>query len=47
MNLDELQKELEGVLALLKDRQVGLFSWNEALYERLETVVGLLRLAGF
>ena len=38
VNLDELQQETEKLLALLKDRQPGLMTWNEFLHERLQNL---------
>lgn len=46
MNLDDLQNEVEKLLALLKDRQQGLMSWNVFLAERLEKVQKLIASAG-
>ena len=40
-NLDELQQETEKLLALLKDRQPGLMTWNEFLCERLRNLYEL------
>jgi len=34
--LDELQMEAEKLVALLKDRQVGLFTWHDFLRERVQ-----------
>ncbi|MEK7576280.1 MAG: hypothetical protein AAB482_01160 [Patescibacteria group bacterium] len=38
INLDELQEEAEKLLALLKNRQLGLLTWNLFLCERLENL---------
>jgi hypothetical protein len=46
MNLDELQAEVEKLLALLKDRQQGLMTWNEFLVERLKNIKALMEKAG-
>lgn len=46
MNLDELQKETEKLLLLLKDRQTGLMSWNMFLEERLKEIKKLIESAG-
>ena len=35
-NLDELQQETKKLLSLLENRQPGLMTWNEFLYERLQ-----------
>jgi len=42
INLDELQEEMEKLLSLLKDRQPGLFTWNEFLMERMKKIHSLL-----
>ena len=39
---DRLQEEAEKLVALLKDREVGLFSWHMLLNERLKTIHDLL-----
>ncbi len=36
VSLDELQEEAEWLLSLLKDRQLGLFSWHIFLRKRLQ-----------
>lgn len=36
INLDDLQRETEKLSGLLKDRQPGLITWNEALREQLQ-----------
>ena len=46
MNLDELQTEVEKLLALLKDRERGLMSWNMLLAEKLKTIKALIEKAG-
>ncbi len=46
MNLNELQQEVEKLLALLKDRQTGLMSWNMSLDERLKAILKLINSAG-
>jgi len=38
VNLDELQQEVEKLLALLNDRQPGLMTWNEFMWERLQNL---------
>ena len=38
INLDDLQQETEKLLALLKDRQPGLMTWNEFMQERLQNL---------
>lgn len=38
INLDELQQEMERLLALFKDRKPGLMTWNEFLHERLQNL---------
>jgi len=35
ISLDELQEETEKLLALLKDRQPGLMTWNMFMHDRL------------
>lgn len=40
--LDEIQQEAEKLLALLKDRQPGLSTWNEFMQERLQSLHGLI-----
>jgi hypothetical protein len=47
MNLDDLQAEVEKLLSLLNNRQPGLMSWNNALYERLKNIKELAEKAGF
>jgi len=37
-DLDALQRETEMLLALLKDRQPGLFTWTIMLHERLKAI---------
>lgn len=46
MNLDELQKEIEKLLVLLKDRQQGMMSWNMFLEERLKNIHKMIESAG-
>lgn len=46
MNLDELQSEVERLLSLLRDRQPGLFSWNDYLRSRLSTIRKMIEDAG-
>lgn len=46
MDLDELQAETEKLLALLKDRQRGLFSWNMLLAERCKAIAEMFEKAG-
>lgn len=41
INLDELQQEAEKLLSLLKDRQMGLMSWNGCFCERLKSMHAL------
>jgi hypothetical protein len=38
INLDELQQETEKLLALLRDRQPGMFTWNDFLVERMTKI---------
>ena len=38
ISLDDLQQETEKLLALLKDRQPGLMTWNEFMHERLQNL---------
>ncbi|OGZ29228.1 MAG: hypothetical protein A2427_03040 [Candidatus Nealsonbacteria bacterium RIFOXYC1_FULL_40_7] len=38
VNLDDLQQEVEKLLALLKDRQPGLITWNGFMQERLQAL---------
>lgn len=42
INLDEVQQEIEKLLALLKDRQPGMMGWNMFLNERLNKVHTLI-----
>jgi len=46
MNLDELQKETEKLLSLLKDRQTGMYTWNEFLSERLSNIKKMIDAVG-
>lgn len=46
MDLDELQKETEKLLSLLRDRQQGTMAWNMFLGERLTAIVKLAAKAG-
>jgi hypothetical protein len=46
MNLDELEKETEKLLSLLRDRQPGLFTWRGFMKERLENIVRMAAQAG-
>lgn len=46
MNLDELQSEVEKLLSLLKNRQPGLFTWNDFLAERLKNIKQMIEKAG-
>jgi hypothetical protein len=46
MNLDELEKETEKLLSLLRDRQPGLFTWHGFMKERLENIVRMAAKAG-
>lgn len=46
MNLDELQIELEKTLALLKDRQPGMMTWNMFLADRLKAIKKMIEAAG-
>lgn len=41
IDLDELQQEVEKLLALLKDRQKGMMSWHSFLHERLQKLHAL------
>lgn len=36
--LDNLESETEMLLALLKDRQLGLMTWNSFISERLKNI---------
>lgn len=38
IDLDELQREVNAVSNLLKDRHPGLFAWNEMLAKRLRNI---------
>jgi hypothetical protein len=38
VSLDELQSEAEKLVALLKDRQPGLVTWNTLMNERVESI---------
>lgn len=38
INLDQLERETEKLLALLKDRQPGLSTWNEFLFKQIEKI---------
>lgn len=42
IDLDELQRETQTLLALLTDRHPGLATWNEALRNRLQTLKKLI-----
>ena len=42
MDLDKLQNEAEKLLALLKDRQPGLFTWKIMLVERINSIRKLM-----
>lgn len=45
--LDELQDETEKLLGLLKDRQLGLISWDIFFVERLKNIHSIIvRLTG-
>ncbi len=46
MNLDELQIEVEKLLSLLKDRQIGVLAWNMFLTERLRSIQEMIKAAG-
>lgn len=46
INLDDLQQVAEKLVALLKDRQLGLMSWNAAMYERLKEMKALIEKSG-
>lgn len=46
MRFDELQREAERLLSLLRDRQQGTMSWNLFLQERLQTITNLIAQAG-
>jgi hypothetical protein len=46
MNLDDLQNEVEKLLALLRDRQPGLFAWNDFMRERLSAIKAMIDSAG-
>lgn len=38
LDLDELQQEAQKLVALLKDRQPGLMTWNEMVRDRLTSI---------
>ena len=38
INLNGLQRETEKLLALLKDRHLGLIKWNEFMHKRLQNL---------
>ncbi len=38
INLDELQQEAEKLLVLLKDRQMGMMTWDDFMRERLQKI---------
>ena len=38
VNLDELQSEVENLLALIRNRQPGLMSWNKFMREHLQNL---------
>lgn len=42
INLDELQKEAEKLLSLLKDRQPGIAAWHGFLNERTKSIHSML-----
>lgn len=42
VSYDKLQEEAEKLVALLKDRETGMFSWHMLLNERLKTIHDLL-----
>ncbi len=46
MDLDELESEVEKLLALLRNRQPGLMTWNMFLGERLKSIVDMAARAG-
>jgi hypothetical protein len=46
MNLEDLQNEVEKLLSLLRDRQIGLFTWNQFLRERLSAIKKMIEAAG-
>jgi len=43
MDLDKLQAEAEKLVALLKDRQPGLMTWNGFLAERLTNIREMIK----
>lgn len=47
MDLDKLQEETEKLLALLKDRQSGLYTWHESMAERMVAIKRLIKEAGY
>ncbi len=42
VSYDKLQEEAEKLVSLLKDREVGMFSWHILLNERLKSIHDLL-----
>lgn len=46
MNLNELQTEVEKLLALLKDRHPELMVWNIFLNDRLKSIQKMIESAG-
>ena len=42
VDLDELQREAEMLVSLLKDRHPGLMTWNVFFHQRLETLQGMI-----
>mgnify|MGYP001562450634 CR=1 FL=1 len=42
VSYDELQDEAEKLLALLKERETGMFSWHMMINERLKAIHGII-----
>ncbi len=45
VNNEELIQETERLLSLLKERECGMFTWHEAVHERLDKMHELIRIA--
>lgn len=43
IDLDQLQAEVEKLLALLKNREPGLMTWNMFLHDRLQSIFKLAK----
>lgn len=46
MNLEELEKETEKLLSLLRNREPGAMIWNKMLKDKLEIIVEMAAKAG-